>query len=224
MSDFMVKRLILKDWYFHRFTIVGYLAIGAVALALLATGGEGSFFAGSILLITVLISLGIHLAMATVVAERTEQTLPFVMSLPISPREYTTAKILANMLIFLVPWVTLVLGTFAVIAGRPGVPKGLIPYFALILTEIFVSYCVILGVALVSESQAWTIGAMVLGNLAFNAFLYWVAHIPAIAASMKTNSIVWSPLILRLLSAELATVVVLLGLTFFLQNRKTDFI
>ena len=42
--------------------------------------------------------------MATVVEERTDQTLPFVMSLPISAAEYTTAKILANLLIFLIPW------------------------------------------------------------------------------------------------------------------------
>ena len=63
-----------------------------VALLLVSNGGEGSFYAGCILLFTVLISLGIHLAMLTVVEERTQQTLPFVMSLPISPRDYTVAK------------------------------------------------------------------------------------------------------------------------------------
>ena len=52
--------------------------------------------------------------MVTVVEERNEQTLPFVMSLPISPMEYTTAKILANLLIFLVPLGALMLGSFAV--------------------------------------------------------------------------------------------------------------
>ncbi len=220
----MVKRLILKDWYFQRWTIAGYLAAGALALVLLGTGGETSFFAGSILMITVLIALGIHLAMATVVQERTEQTLPFVMSLPISPREYTAAKVLANVLIFLIPWVALTLGTFAVIVGRVGMPHGLIPFATLVLVEIFASYCLILAVALVSESQGWTIGAIIFGNLFVQGFLYYVSHIPAIAATLKGPSILWSRPAVTLLLAEVAVILLLLGLTFWLQGRKTDFI
>ena len=220
----MVKRLILKDWYFQRWTIVAYLAAGALALFLLGTGGKGSFFAGSILLITVLIGLGIHVAMATIVQERTDQTLPFVMSLPLSPREYTTAKILANLLIFLVPWLALSLGTFAVIAGRAGVPDGLIPFAALLLVEIFAGYCLLLAVALVSESQGWAIGAIIFGNLFFQAFMYYVSHHPAIAAAMKGDGIHWSQPAVTLLLGEFAVIVLLLGLTFFFQARKTDFV
>jgi ABC-2 type transport system permease protein len=157
MSDSMVMRLVLKDWHFQRSAIAGYLAAGGVALFLTGIGSEGSFYAGTVLLITILITLGIHLAMATVVTERTEQTLPFIMSLPISPREYTTAKILANVVIFMIPWLTLVIGTIAVIAGRSAVPDGLIPFSTVILTEIFAAYMIVLSVAIVSESTAWTI-------------------------------------------------------------------
>jgi ABC-type transport system involved in multi-copper enzyme maturation permease subunit len=224
MNISMVKRLILKDWYFQRWTIVAYLAAGALALFLLGTGGEGSFFAGCILLITVLIGLGIHVAMVTIVQERTDQTLPFVMSLPISPREYTTAKILANLLIFLVPWLALSLGTFAVIAGRAGVPDGLIPFATLLLVEIFAGYCLLLAVALVSESQGWAIGAIIFGNLFFQGFMYYASHNPAIAATMKGDGIRWSQPAVTLLLAEFAVIVLLLGLTFFFQARKTDFV
>ena len=224
MNTFMVKRLILKDWYFYRWPIAGYLAAGALALFLVGNGGEGAFYAGSILILTVLISVGIHLAMATVIQERTDQTLPFVMSLPISAREYTTAKILANLLIFLIPWVALVLGSFAVIAGRPAVPDGLIPVTAIILTEIFMSSVLILAVALVTESQGWTICAIVFGNLLLQAVMYYVSHIPSVAAAMKGPRIVWDQPVVTLLLAELAVILLLLGLTFWLQSRKTDFI
>jgi len=224
MSAQMIRRLILKDWYFMRWAIAAYLALGAIALLLVATGGEGSFYAGCVLLFTVLISLGIHLAMATVVQERSDQTLPFVMSLPISPRDYTTAKILANMLIFLIPWLALVFGTLAVIGGRTAIEDGLIPFAAIILTWILVSYCLLLAVALVSESQSWAIGAMVVGNLAFQGVLYGVSHIPSIARTMKGDTIVWTPAAVTLIVAEGASVALLLALTFFFQNRKTDFI
>jgi ABC-2 type transport system permease protein len=224
MSFQMVKRLILKDWYFQRWTIVAYLAAGALALTLLGTGGEAYFFAGSVLLITVLIALGIHIAMVTIVQERTDQTLPFVMSLPVSPREYTTAKILANLLIVLVPWLALSLGTFAVIAGRAGVPDGLLPFAALLLVEIFAGYCLLLAVALVGESQGWAIGAIVFGNLFFQGFMYHVSHIPSIAATMKGDGVRWSQPAVTLLLAEFAVIVLLLGLTFFFQGRKTDFL
>ena len=224
MSNSMVKRLVLKDWYFHRFTIVVYLAAGAIALFLIGAPQEAAFYAGSILLITVLISLGIHLGMATIVEERTQHTLPFVMSLPISPMEYTTAKILANLLIFLVPWVILTVGTFGVIAGRASIPDGLIPFAAIILTEILASYCLILAVALVSESQGWTIGAIVAGNLSLQAFMYGVSHAPRIASTMKTNSIVWSGPAVLILLGLLGSIVLMLGLTFFFQARKKDFI
>ncbi len=220
----MIRRLVFKDWYFMRWAIAAYLALGGLALYLVSNGGEGSFYAGCVLLFTILISLGIHLVMATVVEERAQHTLPFVMSLPISPRDYTLAKVLANLLIFLVPWGALVLGTLGVIAGRGAIEDGLIPFAAILLTWILVGYCLVLAVALVSESQAWAIAAIVVTNLAFQGVLYGVSHMPSIAADMKSDVAVWSPAALGLLGAELAAVGLLLGLTFFFQNRKTDFI
>jgi ABC-type transport system involved in multi-copper enzyme maturation permease subunit len=224
MSDSMVMRLVLKDWHFQRWAIAGYLAAGGVALFLTGIGSEGSFYAGTVLLITILITLGIHLAMATVVAERTEQTLPFIMSLPISPREYTTAKILANVLIFMIPWLTLVIGTIVVIGARNAVPDGLIPLATVVLTEIFAAYVIVLSVAIVSESVAWTVGAMVTTNLFFQFFIYSVARIPQIAREIKGDHAQWSASVLTLLGTELALIVALIAITFVLQNRKKDFL
>jgi ABC-type transport system involved in multi-copper enzyme maturation permease subunit len=220
----MVQRLILKDWYFLRWAIAGYLGAGALGLFLLGNGGEGAFYAGCVLLITVLIAVGIHVAMATVVGERTEQTLPFVMSLPISPEEYATAKILANLVIYLVPWLALMLGAIGVIKGRAGVPDGLIPFLTVVMVELFASYALLLAVAVVSESQAWTIGATVLGNLGFQAFLYFVGHLPGMAAANAGPTAVWSPSILAILAVEVITIIAAIGVAFWLQRRKEDFL
>jgi ABC-type transport system involved in multi-copper enzyme maturation permease subunit len=206
-----------------RWAIAGYLAAGAVALLLLDAGHEGAFYAGCILLLTILISVGIHLVMATVVLERSEHTLPFVMSLPISPREYTAAKILANMLIFLVPWAALLIGSVMIIAMASG-HDGVIPFVIVVLTELFVSYCLILAVAIMSESQGWTIGAMVFGNLSLQAFLYLVSHIPSVASANNSPTMIWNQPTVTILLAEIAAIVLLLALTFRVQGRKRDFV
>ena len=224
MNYAMVRRLVGKDWYFNRAAIAAYLAVGIVSLSMLALGGKTAFFAGSVLLITALIAVGIHLVMMTVVYERTNQTLAFVMTLPIDAREYTTAKVVANLAIFGLAWTTLFVGTVAVIAGRGAIPDGLIPYAATILGEIFAAYCLILAVAIVSESTTWTIGAIVLGNLTVQAVMYSVGNVSAVAADLKTDVVVWRGPILAVLGVELAVAVLAIASTFYLQSRKTDFV
>ena len=138
-----------------------------------------------------------------------------------TPALWSRRKIL---LIFLVPWTAMVLGAIAVILARGGVPDGLLPYTVLTLTVIFVNYCIVLCAALVSESIGWTIGAMLACNLGFQAFIYSVSRIPSIAATIEGPEAVWSPDALGILSAEVATILVLVALTYWLQSRKTDFL
>jgi ABC-2 type transport system permease protein len=224
MNYSMVKLLILKDWYLQRWMILGSLVAGALALAITVSSGKAAFFLGIILLVTILVAVGAQLAIATVVNERKEQTLAFVMSMPISSREYTTAKILANLLIFLVPWIAVLLGCVSVILALTGIPHGLVPYVSIMCTEILVSNCLVFCVAIMTESQGWAIAAIMVGNITFNAVGYFVAHIPSIAAAMNGTNIIWNNAAVVLLSTELALVVLLLTLTFFVQSRKTDFI
>ncbi|HKV08787.1 MAG TPA: ABC transporter permease [Thermoanaerobaculia bacterium] len=224
MNTSRVKHLIHKDWHFFRGPIVAYIAAGLLSLFAIGKGGDAAFYIGSILLITVVISIGIHLVMLTVVQERSEQNLAFVMSLPVSAKEYTAAKVLANLLIFSLAWVILVIGTVAVIAGRGAIPDGLIPFAVVLLGYLFTSYCLTLGVAIVTESQGWTIGAMVLGNLLLQGVMYGVSHAPGMAQDFAANAIVWRQPITGLLGVELAAILLTLGLTFYLQSRKTDFL
>jgi hypothetical protein len=224
MNVAMVKRLILKDWYLQRVVIVGALITGALSLAVIVFGGKPGFILGLILLVTVLIGVGAQLAVATMVFERKEQTLSFVMSLPISYKEYTASKILGNLIIFLILWLALLGGSFGVLAISPDKPFGLIPFVAIMATEILVSTCLIYTVALITEHQGWAIGAIIAGNLALNGIGYYVAHIASIAKGMEGHSVQWSPAASTLLAAEFLIIFLMLGLTFFFQSRKRDFI
>lgn len=221
MNTFMIKRLVLKDWYFQRWPIAASLAGGAMALALIAGGTNGSFYAGTVLLITVMVTAGVSLAATTVVGERTEHTLPFIMSLPISPIEYTAAKMVANVSIFLVPWTALTAGTLILLGIGAG---GMIPLATLTLVEMFASYCLILMAAIVTESMGWTISVMAASNLFLQAFLYYVTRMPGVARTMRGAVAVWDRGTVTLLIAEIVLSFVFLGLAFVLQSRKRDFL
>lgn len=223
MNYSMVKILMLKDWYLQRWMIVGGVAGGLASLGIIAIGSNAAFFIGLLLLITALVALGAQLSVATIVGERKEQTLPFVMSLPVSYREYTTSKIVGNVLIFLVPWVPLVIGSIALLLYSPK-SQGLIPYTAIMATEILLNVCMVVAVALVTESQGWSIAVIMLGNIGLNAIGYLVAHIDGISRWMWGPSLHWSPAASALLLAEFAIIGLMLGGTFFIQSRKTDFL
>ena len=219
----MVKILILKDWYLQRWLVGGYFAAGIVSLVILALGSQAAFYAATVLLITVLVAMSAQVVMATVVKERSEQTLPFIMTMPVSTRQYTAAKILANVLIVLVPWLALALGTIGEFAINPKA-HGMIPFVVITLTELFVGYSLMLAVAIVTESEGWTIGMIVAGNLFLQAFLYVVSHIPSIGRNMGGTRAVWSGPVLLILLCELAAIPLILALTYYVQSKKTDFL
>ncbi|MGD0632246.1 MAG: ABC-2 transporter permease [Terracidiphilus sp.] len=223
MNYSMVKSLILKDWYFQRRAILLSLASGAASLAIVAFGGKMGFYLGLLLLITTMICIGATMVMSILVGERENQTLAFVMSLPISYLEYTTAKILSNLLIFVPFWLILVAGSLGLIVAAPTI-HGLFAFTVIMAVEILSSTCLMIAVALVTESKGWTIAAMMVGNLAINVVGYIVAHIPAISDGMFGTTIQWRPAATISLAIEFALIVLLLAGAFLIQSRKRDFI
>jgi ABC-2 type transport system permease protein len=220
----MIKRLILKDWYLQRWTIAASVLGGIVALGIVCLGGQAAFMVGLILLLTALIAVGAQLAIATMVNERKDQTLSFVMSLPISYIDYTVAKLMGTVLIFMVPWMLLVLGSLALFAVPHGVPHGLLPFTVIMALEILVNTCLMIAVALVTESQGWTVGAIMVGNIAINLIGYYIAHLSGIARGMGGSAVMWSSTASAALLVEFAIIALLLCFTFFFQSRKRDFL
>lgn len=220
----LIAKIVLKDWSFQRPAILGSLGVGALALGLLSVPGQAWFVAGSILLITVLITLGALLVGDTIISERTSRTLPLLMSLPIAMRDYATAKILGNLLLFIVPWSTLAVASFVVITTQYALPDGLVPYAAVILTQLLVGYCLLLSVALITESQGWMSATIVIGNLSFNAFLFYISDLPAVKGVIYGSSIVWNSTFTTLLLLELLAIAVILAFTVFVQFRKTTLV
>ncbi|MGA2849581.1 MAG: ABC-2 transporter permease [Terracidiphilus sp.] len=223
MNNSMVKTLILKDWYFQRVPILLAFAGGAVSLGIVCIGGQAAFTIGLILLVTVMVMISAMTTMGNVLGERENQTLAFAMTLPISYLEYTTSKILGNLLIFVPFWLTMLAGSLALIVISP-VIHGFFAFAIIMAVEILLSTCLMLVVALVTESKGWSIGIMVTGNVALNLVGYLVAHLPGIKEGLFGTQIYWTPTATICLSIEFALIALLIGGAFHIQSRKKDFI
>ena len=223
MNYAVVRHLILKDWYLNRGVILGSLPVGLGALAIVLTGKPVAFMLCIILLCMVIVGVGAQLAFVTTINERKEQTLAFVMSLPVSWREYTAAKILANLIIFLIPWLPLTAGALGVLL-LPGATHGLVPFTAIMALEMLITTSLIVAAGIITESQAWTTAGIFFSSLGINLGGYVFAHLPGIAKYMWGTRVYWSSTAWIILICELLTIPLLLGVTFFVQSRKTDFL
>jgi hypothetical protein len=223
MNYAVVRHLILKDWYLNRGVILGSIPVGLGALAIVLTGKQVAFMLCIILLCMVIVGVGAQLAFVTTINERKEQTLAFVMSLPVSWREYTAAKILANLMIFLIPWLPLTAGALGLLL-LPGATHGLVPYTAIMALEMLITTSLIVAAGIITESQAWTTAGIFFSSLGINLGGYVFAHLPGIAKYMWGTRVYWSSTAWIILICELLTIPLLLGVTFFVQSRKTDFL
>ena len=224
MNTHMIRILVRKDLRLVTLPVLCYLAAGLVSIGIMSVEQHAWFYAGSVLLITSMIALGFHPPMATVVGERKEQTLAFVMSMPITPADYTWSKLVANLMLFFIPWAILLAATIGLILLRPSLPDGLIPYSSILFGAIASSAVVILCIGIVSESLHWTIGTQIASNLLFQAVMYAASTTPAIKATMNGELVDWNAPALAFLGIELAIAVIALPVTLWLQSRKTDFL
>ncbi len=89
---------------------------------------------------------------------------------------------------------------------------------------VFVGFCFIVAAAIVGETEAWTTPATILANSTYGIGWYLIVRIPAVNKDLKSPTAVWSPIMLNFLAVEFVLIAMILGLTFYLQSRKRDFI
>ena len=223
MNRSLVMPLVLKDWYLCRTILLLVAAAGALCVGLLYLRHDGTSFVGLTGALSAAILLSILAPMHTVVTERKQQTLAFVMSLPISAMEYTTAKILSNLSAFLVVWLAIAAGVIGTIARAPGF-GGLIPVTVIVALVPLVAFCLLLSVAIVSESELISIVTMGACNISYSFLWFGLARVPGLSQNLKSPVAVWNQPALWIVAGELAFAVLCLGLTFYFQSRKTNFV
>lgn len=223
----LVQRLILKDLYLHRWAIFGLaVALPAAGIVAAVFGGETMWrHMGLIIINNALLYLIFFLPMGTIMNERKQHTLPFLMSMPISYKEYTASKLIGSLLVFAVTWGGIALALPEIVGRSEKLSMGVLPLLATLLGAFLVFFVLTLGVCLVTESYLWT---MIIGMTSVAAvFLFFplLESIPPhLFENWKSESIVWDKEVVIVVLLEILFSVVVVTVTFALQKRKKDFL
>jgi hypothetical protein len=220
----VVKQLVLKDWQLNRSLIAITIICGAIELAALLLKREPTTVVGSVFLFITLIFMGCMIAGANILNERKKQSLPFVMSLPISSIQYTTSKLLSTIGMYMIAWLTVVIVTIWLIAGARVLPPGVIPMALILLTLPLIGTCLVAGVTMVGETEGWNIAANVVSNSTYGLTWYFITRTPSLMHDLAGKVPVWNSAVTTFLVSEFALIAVILALTYYLQARKTDFV
>lgn len=224
MRSSMIRHLILKDWRLNRMPISLSIVLGLIALLVAQCGVEAVRLLGSVWFFISLCVLGSMLPGVAIVNERKKQTLAFVMSLPVSSVQYTIAKGLSILAMFLFPWLTLLISALVVIETRDDIPHGVIPMLIILAMLPLIGFCIMSAAALVGESEGWLMVASVLCNSSYWFAWYLLARMPSLAANWGRPVAVWNPAAFMVLSSEVGSIALIMAITFFFQSRKRDFI
>jgi ABC-2 type transport system permease protein len=223
MNRSIVKQLVFKDLQIMKHYAIAYWVGGILAIVIAVFGNDTAGVVGFILFVAALFGAGIHAAMATVFEERRQQTLAFMMSLPITIREYTSTKLISNMLLVGTIWLTLSAASYVIFIGD-SMPLGMAPFMTIILVAILMAYVMVLATTLIFESEAPTVIAVVAANLVTQGVLWWLSGFHAIRSTIGGQVAVWNSTVITVLILEIALIIGLLWLTYFLQSRKTVFV
>jgi hypothetical protein len=218
----VIKLLVAKDWLLFQKQLAACVLAGIVALCLIGMATGWSFFLGSLLLIIVLVSASCFSISTSLLVERKEHTLAFVMSLPVTPLDYYLAKLVGSLVTFLVPFLVMLAGTMLVILFTP-LPDGLVVLSLLIFGHVLLAYTASLSVAMAVESEGWNIFAMISSMVLINPFIMLLGQLPAISDHVKTDTIVFGPVVVSILLGQLVVGVAVLIATGWVHCRKKSF-
>jgi len=218
-----IKKLVIKDCQLHQKMIALYVVGGILGLAIFSMPYSYSFYMGCVILMTVMIAAGFHMINLTIINEKKEQTLPFVMSLPIRPVDYAMGKLITNLMVFMMPWAMLTLGLVFITLFGP-ISDGLLPFLLLISFQLVVNHIVVLSLTIITESEGWSIFVMVIVNLFLNPIIMLLARNPVFYEYFDKDEIFWSAGAGVMFSVQAAIVIFSLVAVFLLQARRRTFI
>jgi ABC-2 type transport system permease protein len=219
----LTRKLIAKELFVNRWFIVGS-AIGAALAAFACSFGTMAFNIGSLMWITVVIAAGVMFAIYGVMNERKEHSLQFVLSLPISIRQYVFTKIMGLLLSYLSLWVVATGSAVAMVLLSPNVPDGLLPYVLLLCGFLLANFGLVVCGSLHARSDAIVSGVIIVTNMAVSLFMFTVTTLPGIKDHMYGPAPVWNSSFFNVLTVELIVLLIAVTLPLATAARRRDFL
>lgn len=218
----LVRLLVVKDWQLFQKQLAAHVLAGIVALCFLGLAESWAFYVGSLMLLIVMVAAACFSISTSLVVERKEQTLSFVMSLPVSPLDFIISKLAGNLLTFAVPFTILLGGTLATVLLTP-LPDGLFVYALLIFAYILFAFAISLSVAMSVESEGWATFAMIGSMVLINPYIMALAQIPDIDQRTRVDAVVWTLPAVGILASLVVLSIAVLGATTWCHARKPAF-
>ncbi|MBL8517042.1 MAG: hypothetical protein JNM76_08735 [Betaproteobacteria bacterium] len=219
----IMKLLVIKDWQIYQKQLAAYVVGLIIGLTLVGMSKVWSFYGGGLLLLVLLICVGGFAIQSSLLNERKEQTLPFVMSMPVTPMMHYWSKLISNVTIYLAPFTLVVAGTAFVVLYTP-IPDGVLVWAILIYGFLAVNFFLSLCTALVVESEGWNIFAQIGLSTLISPFMLAIGSIDAIHSQTRTNNVAWGSAAVAILALEIAVIVLAIVITGAIHRRKVSFL
>jgi hypothetical protein len=228
MNVSIVPQLVRKDFMIWRrliliFYVVSFVCIAGVGLLHGRVPDLVLSNLGFTLLISPVGTLGVVLLMQTNVFEKAKATQPFILSLPVTARDFTLAKLLINIPVFGVLWLVTAAAAFGYAFGLGILPPGAIPLLTMAFLGVFLAYCGILSVSMLTQSLGITILAILFFEVGTSLYLWAVALTGPIAQHAGGPVAVWNRAALAVVTAQVVVAVAVIVTTLLLQSRRRDF-
>jgi len=166
----------------------------------------------------------VMLALYGIMNERKENSLLFVMSLPLSIFDYVRAKQLGLALCFAIPWVLSCGAAVILVLVHPVVPDGLLPYLILLSVFMLTNFALVLCGALHASSDALMSAVIIVTNMGITLFMFLIGGLDEISKHMWGPAPVWNSTFWTVLCIELVTLAVALTVPYLVAARRRDFI
>lgn len=219
----MIKRLILKEFQMYQKQFAAYVIGLLIGLTLIGMAKTWAFYAGGMILLVLLICVGGFAIQSSLLNERREHTLTFMMSLPLTPMTFFWSKVLANLVLYLVPFTIVLAGTAFLVLFTP-LPDGILIWSFLIYGFLATNYFISLSAALVLESEGWNIFVQIAVSTFVGPFMVFIGTIDAIGKKIQSNEVVLSQEALGIFALELTVMLLALAFARSVYRRKDSFL
>ncbi|CAN7603988.1 hypothetical protein [Duganella sp. LjRoot269] len=229
MSTSIVPLLVKKDFRLMRpfilsFSLVSLVSIGIVFLLHGRIPDWVLMNIGFLLLIGPAATCGIVLLIKTNVFEKEKSTQAFIMSLPVTVKEFTRAKLLFNLPVFGVFWLVISAVAFYLAFGLGLFPQGAVPFITMVFLGVFVAYTCILSTSLLFQSLGVTVLSILIFELGTSAYLWTIAFLDPISRHVYGQAMVWNSTAIAIVAIQVTVAVSMVLTTLHVQNTKRDFI
>jgi hypothetical protein len=229
VSTSIIPQLVRKDFMISRkmigvFCLVSLAGVAAIALLLGRLPDWALVNIAFLFLMSPAATCGMVLLVTTVVFEKEKSTRLFIMSLPVTPKQFTIAKLLINVGVFGAFWLVISGIAFYFAFGRGFFPAGTVPFVVMIFVGAFVAYAGILSVSLWRQSLGFTVLAIALFEMGTSAYLWVIAYFDPVARFIHGPEMVWNRAAVGIVVIQVLAALTMLSATLFFQSRKRDFV